>query len=43
MAREALRRTSVEHVTMVEIEGGVVDFSKEYLLMMSQGASALPK
>lgn len=38
MAREALRHTSVEHVTTVEIDAGVVDFSKEYLPMLSQGA-----
>ncbi|MFV1600197.1 MULTISPECIES: polyamine aminopropyltransferase [unclassified Phaeobacter] len=38
MAREALRHASVEHVTMVEIDGGVVEFSKEYLPMLSDGA-----
>ncbi|MEK0163386.1 polyamine aminopropyltransferase [Phaeobacter sp. JH20_36] len=38
MAREALRHPSVEHVTMVEIDGGVVEFSKEYLPMLSDGA-----
>ncbi|MFY0310754.1 polyamine aminopropyltransferase [Leisingera sp. D0M16] len=43
MAREALRHTSVEHVTMVEIDGGVVDFSKEYLPMLSQGAFDDPR
>jgi spermidine synthase len=31
MAREVLRHASVEHVTMVEIDAGVVDFSKRYL------------
>ena len=43
MAREALRHTSVEHVTMVEIDAGVVDFSKEYLPMLSQGAFDDPR
>ncbi|UWQ30699.1 polyamine aminopropyltransferase [Leisingera sp. M523] len=43
MAREALRHTSVEHVTMVEIDGGVVDFSKEYLPMLSNGAFDDPR
>ncbi|TCP40915.1 polyamine aminopropyltransferase [Rhodovulum marinum] len=38
MAREVLRHKSVEHVTMVEIDAGVVDFSKRYLPMLSQGA-----
>ncbi|WP_083097553.1 polyamine aminopropyltransferase [Pseudophaeobacter leonis] len=38
MAREALHHASVDHVTMVEIDAGVVDFSKEYLPMLSQGA-----
>ena len=28
MAREVLRHASVEHVTMVEIDAGVVEFSK---------------
>jgi spermidine synthase len=28
MAREVLRHASVEHVTMVEIDAGVVDFSR---------------
>ncbi len=43
MAREALRHDSVEHVTMVEIDGGVVDFSKEYLPMLSNGAFDDPR
>ena len=38
MAREVLRHKSVEHVTMVEIDAGVVDFSKEYLPTISDGA-----
>lgn len=43
MAREALRHASVDHVTMVEIDAGVVDFSKEYLPMLSQGAFDDPR
>ncbi|WP_264213456.1 polyamine aminopropyltransferase [Leisingera thetidis] len=43
MAREALRHASVEHVTMVEIDGGVVDFSKQYLPMLSNGAFDDPR
>ncbi|WP_435659463.1 polyamine aminopropyltransferase [Leisingera caerulea] len=43
MAREALRHTSVEHVTMVEIDAGVVDFSKKYLPMLSDGAFDDPR
>ena len=38
IAREVLKHASVEHVTMVEIDAGVVDFSKESLPMLSQGA-----
>ena len=38
MAREALRHRSVEHVTMVEIDAGVVEFCKEYMPELSQGA-----
>ncbi|GGB12704.1 polyamine aminopropyltransferase [Allosediminivita pacifica] len=38
MAREVLKHASVEHVTMVEIDAGVVEFSKEYLPKLSQGA-----
>jgi len=43
MAREVLRHASVEHVTMVEIDAGVVEFSKEYLPMLSQGAFDDPR
>lgn len=43
MAREVLKHTSVEHVTMVEIDAGVVEFSKEYLPMLSQGAFDDPR
>lgn len=31
MAEEVLKHKSVEHVTMVEIDAGVVEFSKQYL------------
>lgn len=43
MAREVLRHKSVAHVTMVEIDAGVVEFSKEYLPMLSQGAFDDPR
>jgi spermidine synthase len=43
MAREVLRHESVRKVTMVEIDGGVVDFSKEYLPMLSDGAFDDPR
>ncbi|WP_421704444.1 polyamine aminopropyltransferase [Aliiroseovarius sp.] len=43
MARAALDHASVEHVTMVEIDGGVVEFSKEYLPMLSRGAFDDPR
>jgi spermidine synthase len=38
MAREVLRHKAVEHVTMVEIDAGVVEFSKQYLPSLSDGA-----
>jgi spermidine synthase len=38
MAREVLRHKTVEHVTMVEIDAGVVEFSKQYLPGISAGA-----
>lgn len=38
MAREVLKHAAIEHVTMVEIDAGVVDFSKTYLPMLSDGA-----
>lgn len=38
MAREVLRHATVEHVTMVEIDAGVVEFSKKYLPGISAGA-----
>ncbi len=43
MAREALRHRSVEHVTMVEIDAGVVEFSKRYLPSLSAGAFDDPR
>ncbi len=43
MAREVLRHRGVEHVTMVEIDAGVVDFSREYLPDLSQGAFDDPR
>ena len=43
MAREVLRHQSVARVTMVEIDAGVVEFSKTYLPMLSQGAFDDPR
>jgi spermidine synthase len=43
MAREVLRHDTVAHVTMVEIDAGVVEFSKEYLPMLSAGAFDDPR
>jgi len=43
MAREVLRHRTVEQVTMVEIDAGVVEFAKEYLPALSQGAFDDPK
>lgn len=43
MAREALRHATVAHVTMVEIDGGVIDFSKQYLPAISAGAFDDPR
>ncbi|NNF92799.1 MAG: polyamine aminopropyltransferase, partial [Boseongicola sp.] len=43
MAREVLKHRSIGHVTMVEIDAGVVDFSKEYLPMLSDGAFDDPR
>jgi len=43
MAREVLRHASVEHVTMVEIDAGVVEFSKRYLPSLSAGAFDDPR
>ncbi|MAU53964.1 MAG: spermidine synthase [Roseovarius sp.] len=43
MAREVLRHRAVGHVTMVEIDAGVVAFSREYLPMLSAGAFDDPR
>ena len=43
MAREVLRHKSVENVTMVEIDEGVVAFSKTYLPSLSNGAFDDPR
>ncbi len=43
MAREVLQHQTVEHVTMVEIDAGVVDFSKAYLPTISNGAFDDPR
>ncbi len=43
MAREVLRHPSVGHVTMVEIDAGVVEFSKKYLPGISAGAFDDPR
>jgi len=41
--REILRHPSVERVTMVDIDGEVVDFCKEYLKEWHQGTLAHPR
>lgn len=43
MAREVLRHQGVSHVTMVEIDTGVVEFSRKYLPALSQGAFDDPR
>ena len=43
MAREVLRHESVARVTMVEIDAGVVEFSKQYLPGISAGAFDDPR
>jgi spermidine synthase len=43
MAREVLRHKSIESVTMVEIDAGVVEFSKSYLPSLSNGAFDDPR
>ncbi len=43
MAREVLRHTSVKHLTQVEIDEGVIDFSKQYLPSLSAGAYDDPR
>ncbi|MEM9422093.1 MAG: polyamine aminopropyltransferase [Pseudomonadota bacterium] len=41
--REIFRHKTVEHVTMVEIEASVVDFSKEWFPEISDGAFSDPR
>lgn len=43
MAREVLKHESIDLVTMVEIDAGVVDFSKQFLPMLSDGALDDPR
>ncbi|MFC6686786.1 polyamine aminopropyltransferase [Jhaorihella thermophila] len=43
MAREVLRHKTVEHVTMVEIDAGVVEFCREYMPALSAGAFDDPR
>ena len=43
MAEEVLKHKSVEHVTMVEIDAGVVEFSKQYLPNICKGAFDDPR
>lgn len=43
MAREVLCHASVEHVTMVEIDPGVIALSKKYLPSLSDGAFDDPR
>ena len=43
LAREVLEHRDVTHVTMVEIDAGVVEFSKQYLPTLSAGAFDDPR
>ncbi|RME14999.1 MAG: polyamine aminopropyltransferase [Alphaproteobacteria bacterium] len=43
MAREVLRHRRIEQVVMVEIDAGVIDFSRRYLPMISDGAFDDPR
>lgn len=43
LAREVLRHRGIEHVTMVEIDRAVIDFSREYLPEISAGAFEDPR
>ena len=43
MAEEVLKHKSVEHVTMVEIDAGVVEFSRKYLPNICKGAFDDPR
>lgn len=41
--REVLKHTTIEHVTMIEIDSAVVEMSKEYLPTLSNGAFDDPR
>lgn len=43
MAEEVLKHRTVEHVTMVEIDAGVVEFSRQYLPEICKGAFDDPR
>ena len=43
MARAVLNHRTVEHVTMVEIDGGVVDFCRDMMPALSDGAFDDPR
>ncbi|MGI9462564.1 MAG: polyamine aminopropyltransferase, partial [Aestuariivirgaceae bacterium] len=43
MAEEVLKHRSVNHLTMVEIDGGVVDFAREYLVDINKGCFDDPR
>ena len=43
LAREVLRHPGVAHVTMVEIDAGVIEFSRQYLPALSAGAFDDPR
>jgi spermidine synthase len=43
MAEEVLKHRSVEYVTMVEIDGGVVDFAREHLPDVNRGCFDDPR
>jgi spermidine synthase len=43
LAREVLKHPGVKHVTMVEIDAGVVEFSRTYLPALSAGAFDDPR
>ncbi|MBK5926049.1 polyamine aminopropyltransferase [Rhodobaculum claviforme] len=43
LAREVLRHPGVDHVVMVEIDAGVIEFSRQYLPSLSDGAFDDPR
>ena len=43
MAEEVLKHASVEHVTMVEIDGGVVEFARQHLSGINRGCFDDPR